>query len=246
MIPIAYKLLPAQKQFIHIPNPHCKLDVCVYQGGYGSGKTFVGSFLGIELSEKYPGNRGLVVAKTYPLVRDTTLQAYFEHFENYGYRHGKEYIWKATESKVIFPNGSEILFRHLDAPYKLKSLNLGWVHMEEMSEMGEASFLMLLSRLRLKKVHRHRLFGTTNPQPNKGWIYRYFVENKPTETPKIAQSQQSQSEQTFSKPITIQYRSIVAPSTETVHLSPEYLENMKNQFDSVYDRIKVLGQDAAY
>ncbi|MBY0404868.1 MAG: hypothetical protein K2X66_13290, partial [Cyanobacteria bacterium] len=39
---------------------------------------------------------------------------------------------------------------------------------------------------------------------------------------------------------------IVAPSTETVHLSPEYLENMKNQFDSDYYRINVLGQDADY
>lgn len=228
---IAYRLLPAQKEFIHVNRPDVDLDVCLYQGGYGSGKTFIGSFLGIELSEKYPKNRGLVVALTYPLVRDTTLKAYFEHFDKYGYIMGRDYHWKASEQTIVFPNGSEILFRHLENPEKLKSLNLGWIHVEEMSMINETTFLMLLSRLRLMTVSRHRLFGTTNPQANKGWIYQYFIENKP----------QAEEEDTV-----IQYRRVLAPSTENVHLSKAYLKNMENQFDPDYYRINVLGQDGDY
>ena len=75
-----YKLLDAQREFLEIPHDYT-LDVAVYQGGYGSGKTFAGSFLGILLALKYPKIRGLVGAQTYTLVRDTTLQTYFEHLE---------------------------------------------------------------------------------------------------------------------------------------------------------------------
>ena len=39
-----YKLLNAQREFLEIPHNY-SLDVAVYQGGYGSGKTFAGSLL---------------------------------------------------------------------------------------------------------------------------------------------------------------------------------------------------------
>ena len=48
-----YTLLKSQKKFLEIPHDNM-LDVCVYQGGFGSGKTFVGSLLGVLLAIKYP------------------------------------------------------------------------------------------------------------------------------------------------------------------------------------------------
>ena len=36
-----YKLLQAQKEFIEVPHSH-PLDVALYQGGFGSGKTQLG------------------------------------------------------------------------------------------------------------------------------------------------------------------------------------------------------------
>ena len=46
-----YKLLDKQKEFIEIPHSN-SLDVAMYQGGYGSGKTWCGSLLGILLAQK--------------------------------------------------------------------------------------------------------------------------------------------------------------------------------------------------
>ena len=46
--------------------------------------------------------------------------------------------------KLVFQNGSEILFRHFDEPNKLKSLNLGFVEIEEMSDIPYDTFKMLL------------------------------------------------------------------------------------------------------
>ena len=94
---------------------------------YGSGKTFSGSLLGIILCLKYPGIRGLVGAQTYVLVRDTTLVSYFEHLERMGLQDGVDFNYLKAESKLVFSNKSEILFRHLEEPDKLKSLNLGFV-----------------------------------------------------------------------------------------------------------------------
>ena len=53
---VKYKLLDKQREFIEIPHSN-SLDVAIYQGGYGSGKTWCGSLLGILLAKKYPGCR---------------------------------------------------------------------------------------------------------------------------------------------------------------------------------------------
>ena len=225
------ELLPAQKEFMIIPetNKHDR-DIALYQGGYGSGKTFCGSFIGICLCLKYQGIIGLVGAQTYTLVRDTTLRQYFEHLDNMGYRQGVHYKFSSSEDKIIFANGSEIMFRHLQEPNKLKSLNLGFVELEEMSDTPESTFKMLLSRLRQnvkpeweKKGFKYRLFGHTNPEPNKGWIYKYFVEKKPE-----------------------YFRLILAPTTQNKHLSPEYVESLKEIYDEQYYRINVLGEFGDY
>lgn len=178
-----YKLLDAQRKFLEIPHTY-SLDVAVYQGGYGSGKTFAGALLGILLALKFPGIRGLVGAQTYTLVRDTTLQTYFEHLEQMKFCEGVDYRWTSSEQKLVFHNGSEILFRHFDEPNKLKSLNLGFVEIEEMSDVPYDTFKMLVARMRQKilpqwKNFTYRIFGHTNPEIQKGWIYKTFFDNPP-------------------------------------------------------------------
>ena len=146
-----YNLLPAQKQFLELGDHNSDIDVALYQGGFGSGKTFSGSLLGIILALKYPKIRGLVGAQTFVLVRDTTLVSYFEHLDKMGLEGGKDYNFLKAECKLVFTNGSEILFRHLEEPDKLKSLNLGFVELEEMSDIPRSTFDMLLGRLRQEK-----------------------------------------------------------------------------------------------
>ena len=222
-----YKLLKAQREFLEIPHNQ-KLDVAVYQGGYGSGKTFSGSLLGILLCHKFPGIRGLVGAQTYTLVRDTTLQTYFEHLDNMGFMEGKDYEWSASQQKMRFKNGSEILFRHFDEPNKLKSLNLGFVEIEEMSDIPYDTFLMLLSRMRQKIKQswtnfKYRIFGHTNPEMCRGWIYKTFMVNPPEN-----------------------YRLITAPTTENIYLPEGYCEELKKLYDEQYYKIFVLAQNAEY
>ena len=225
---MAYKLLPKQKEFMEIPHSH-SLDVVVYQGGYGSGKTWCGSLLGVMLARKYPGCRGLVGAKEYELVKNTTLQSYFEHLDAMGYLRDRDYKYNKIDKKITLSNGSEILFKGLDDPEKFKSLNLHWAEIEEASQISDNSFKQLIGRLRNTNRKpswgdfRFRLFGHTNPQPNKGWIWKRFVEN-PKEN----------------------YRLIIAPTADNIYLPEHYIESMKDEYDPEYYRINVLGEFGNY
>lgn len=211
-----------------IPHNH-SLDVAVYQGGYGSGKTWCGSLLGIMLAKKYPGSRGLVGAKEYELVRKTTLVSYLEHLEILGYIKNVHYKYNKVDKIITFKNGSEILFSQLDDPEKFKSLNLHWAEIEEASQVGESTINQLLGRLRNTYRQpswgnfRYRLFGHTNPESNKGWIWNKFVEKKSEN-----------------------WRLIQAPTTNNIHLPEHYVQSMREQFDEEYFRINVLGEFGDY
>lgn len=206
------------------------IDVSLYQGGYGSGKTFSGSALGIMLAIKYPGITGLVGAQTLSLVRDTTMESYKEHFENMGLVYGRDWWEVKSENKIELKNGSKILFRHFEEPDKLKSLNLGFVEIEEMSDIPQSTFDMLYSRLRQKKKKswgskfKYRLFGHTNPEEAKGWIYRYFVERKLPN-----------------------YRMVIATTEENKENLPKgFVEGMKELYTDEYYKRNVLGQFGDY
>ena len=218
-----YKLLKSQKEFLEIPH-NFGLDVCVYQGGFGSGKTFAGSLLGVLLALKFPKILGLVGAQTYSLVRDTTLTSYFSHLENMGFVEGTDFNFNKSLQRLELKNGSKIMFRHFDEPNKLKSLNLGFAEIEEMSDVPEETFKMLLGRMRQPiapdwKNFKYRIFAHTNPEARRGWIYRNFVENK--------------------KP---NYRIIIAPTTENRFLPKNFCEDLKSAYDEKYYKMNVLGQ----
>ncbi len=222
-----YKLLDAQRKFLEIPHDY-SLDVAVYLGGYGSGKTFAGSLLGILLALKFEGIRGLVGAQTYTLVRDTTLQSYFEHLDNMKLVEDVDYKWVSTEQKLVFRNGSEILFRHFEEPNKLKSLNLGFVEIEEMSDIPYDTFKMLLARMRQRvpkswKNFTYRIFGHTNPEIQRGWIYKTFLTSPPPN-----------------------YRVISAPTTQNIYLPDGFCDELKKLYDKSYYETFVLGKTGNY
>ena len=225
---VKYNLLDKQREFIEIPHNE-SLDVAIYQGGFGSGKTWCGSLLGILLAKKYPGCRGLVGAKEYELVRKTTLVSYFEHLDALGYLPDVHYSYNKSDKIIRFKNGSEILFSALDDPEKFKSLNLHWAEIEEASQISDSSFKQLLARLRNTYRQkdwidfRYRLFGHTNPQSNRGWIYQRFVE-KPHDN----------------------YRLIVAPTTNNIYLPKHFIKSMQESFDEEYYKINVLGEFGDY
>lgn len=216
-------LLPAQRKFMEVPETieHSGMDVCIYQGGFGSGKTWVGALLGVTLALKYPGIIGLVGAFTFTLVRDTTLQMYFNHLDNLGIK----YVYNKQEATLSLPNGSLIYFRHFDDPECFKSLSVGFIEIEEASQVPRQTFEDLHGRLRQTIKPEwgnfvYRFFGHTNPQGNKGWIYEYFKKS-PRKN----------------------YRRVIAPTTENTYLPKDYVDSLKDIYTDEQFAMNVLGED---
>lgn len=184
-------------------------------GGVGSGKTYSIVLKSFQLLQTYPGIFGLIGAQTYPLLRDTTLREFINVVP-----HETIKQYNKTEQHFTFHNGSEIIFRAFDDANKLKSLNLGFAAVEEMTDVSEEIFKMLRTRMRQMNMPGC-IFGATNPGTFGNWVYRYFIE-KP-----IAKSE-----------------IIYSVSAHNDFLPEEYLEDLKTMQESnpeYYERM-VMGK----
>jgi hypothetical protein len=257
-----------QLAFLHV-EPDVNLDICIYQGGYGSGKTMIGAILGIVLSSKYQGLgiTGLVVAKVYPTIRDTTLRTYIELLQMMGYKKGRDWVLNKNEGRLYFPRwGNDILFRHMQDPEAVKSINAAWAHGEEISQLSDEDANMLISRVRQPQVPRRRVFGTTNPQAVKGWIHEQYGIPK-QDVIKVVEIDPitglygdvidviplpTYNNKTFIQDTAgtllevIHKRRVIAPTTDNKALPASYVEAMRDSYDPEYFRIFVMGEDGDY
>lgn len=239
--PYTFKLLPKQLEFLFgIPenkfiNRNTKknipIDISVYQGGFGSGKTWCGSLRGIIYCLKYPGIKGLVGAATQDQIDNTTKVQYKDHLDNIGFKEGLHYWFENRKTKLKFLNGSEIDFVTLSDPDKYRSYNVGFVEFEEGSLIEERAFDILLSRLRqdVKPTwgnHFHySLFIHTNPGGMRGWIYKNFI------NPRTRKEG---------------YRYVIAPTRENIFLHEGYVGMLENQYSQDQTKECIEGQDVDY
>ncbi|SDO76223.1 PBSX family phage terminase large subunit [Clostridium gasigenes] len=145
-------------------------------GGYGSSKSYHVAVKVIKklLEEK---RTALVVREVFDTLRDSCYSLLEEVALALGL---DESIIKFTESpmRVRFANGSKIIFKGMDKPAKLKSLNgVSIVWIEECSEVKYAGFKELTGRLRHPKLSNHIILST-NPVSKSNWCYKHFFEDK--------------------------------------------------------------------
>lgn len=86
--------------------------------------------------------------------------------------------FNASPMQMRFRNGSKIVFKGMDKPAKLKSINnISLIWVEECSELKYAGFKELLGRLRHPTLSLHIIL-TTNPVARSNWTYRHFFESR--------------------------------------------------------------------
>ena len=161
-------------------------------GAMGSGKSYAICDEAIAMCLEQPGISGLITRKTIPELRDSTERVFAERVPPELWNAGKLTRAGGHFERFLFPNGSEVLFRSIDDWKKLKSLNLGFIAWDELSEFDEDSYRGMLFRLRQSditvearalgythKITRQASFASTNPE-GKDWVYYYFHPNSPT------------------------------------------------------------------
>lgn len=168
-----------------------KSRYCLMSGGFASGKTTAYIVKLILLSLFFPNNRILLGRKTRQDVERVTLPDFFDICPPGIYEH------KIGPGKIVFGNGSEIIFFGLDAlqdgagqdikkaEQAIKSLNLGAVFIDQLEEIEYRVFEALSGRLR-RNVGFQQMNFTTNPA--NFWAYEYFKVNPKANTALIQTS----------------------------------------------------------
>jgi len=147
---------------------------CCLAGGMGSGKTTAAVYEHLTLLLEHPGAILLVGRKTLPSLRDTILRAFMAAVP-------KELIESFNKASLTLKliNGSEVLFRPLDDPEKLKSLEISYFLIEEANEIDQAIYSRLKDRTRQKlpdgSSPRYRSTILLNPTDEDHWIPQLFI-----------------------------------------------------------------------
>lgn len=144
-------------------------------GGYGSSKSYhVATKIILKCLQER--RKVLVVREVFDTIRDSCydlLVEILEEFDLVGQSKNKVHC-TLSPMTIRFPNGSKIIFKGMDKPTKLKSINgVSIVWLEECSEIKYAGYKELLGRLRHPTLSLHFILST-NPVGTENWVYQHF------------------------------------------------------------------------
>ncbi len=143
-------------------------------GGYGSSKSY---HIALKLILKLLDEKrtALVIREVYDTHRDSTFSLFEEIVNDLGLDHVIQ--CRTSPLMLKFHNGSRIIFKGLDKPTKLKSINnISIIWIEECSEVKYEGFKELLGRLRHPTLDLHMILST-NPVGQDNWTYRHFFKD---------------------------------------------------------------------
>lgn len=219
----------AQKPVIFLPHQEITMESAaeevIQSGAFGSGKTRSLCYKIAFLSLHYPNNRGFLCRKVLQALKTTTLKTLLEGDG------GDEPVLPPETIKfhnkqdrlIKLINGSEIYYGNMDREF-IKSMNLGWAAVDELTELTEEDWNALGGRLRLSGVPVRQLIGATNPGSPTHWIYNRAVVNPPMKN---------------GKP-TVKF--IKSSTLDNIYLPPSYIENLKRTLFGFYYERYVLGE----
>lgn len=149
----------------------------VLKGGGGSGKSIFAGRKILERVTSEPGHRWLVCRKVDKTIRHSCFEQLIgqirEYYPDSGYKINQ------SDMKIVFGNGSMIIFSGLDNVEKLKSIyNITGIWIEEASELLPGDFNQLDIRLRGETTYYKQIIITFNPISITHWLKARFFDRK--------------------------------------------------------------------
>lgn len=150
-------------------------------GGYGSGKSYNVAFK-IILKCLQERRKVLVVREVYDTLKESCYDLFKEILADInlladmGVKKDRKtkVQHKVSPLELIFPNGSKIIFKGMDKPEKVKSINgVSIVWLEECSEIKYDGYKELLGRVRTPGISLHFILSC-NPVGKENWVFRHF------------------------------------------------------------------------
>lgn len=214
----------------------CKAQFVLCEGGMGSGKSFGSAFLFIMFMLCYKNNLGLAAAETYPVVTDLVIPQILKILP-------PETIhrYKLSHPQTIYlRNGSEIRFRQIEEARKQKGPQYGAILIEEGSNVGRASYNILISRLRLTTVPHQMMLISTNPEPDSP-VAQMFDEQK--DNPNYAYFHSKTSDNADNLPDNYEYNLRIAYDDDLVakYVDGKRVENKGKFYPTFSERLHSWG-----
>ena len=154
--------------------PHCASRFSFYVGGAGRGQDDGGRDAG-------PPARGRASRLPRPDRRANLSDAARRHRSARSSRCCRRSLiapTHKTEGHLILRNGSEILFRSLDAPDRLRGLNLAWFWLDEAPLCGYYAWQVLKGRLR-QRGYATAGWATGTPKGRDGFARDFELAPRP-------------------------------------------------------------------
>jgi hypothetical protein len=149
-VPASITLSPAQTQLWQAPASTTPttipIDICLFDGVPGSGKTFAACLLALQHARENPGQTALIVAKHWATLRDSSVPQLFALLDQCQLTENVDYYYHRQDRCLQLANGSALYFRGLQSGHPAMAANL--LVIEGAEDLSETQFTRLLSRLR--------------------------------------------------------------------------------------------------
>lgn len=168
------KRIPIPVNDIYIPVINCRDRYLFLFGSKGSGKSDFGAVKKVLRLQCERNHKMLFVRK----VKETLKESLFDATKTVIRRDFKTYdlydINKTDKSFRFRPNDNRIIMTGVDDPEKLKSISgITSALIEEITELTEADFLELDSRLRGQTTNYQQIISMFNPVDENHWLKQY-------------------------------------------------------------------------
>lgn len=150
----------------------------VYYGGAGSGKSY-GACQKVLLKALNRRRKVLVIRKVGATLKHSIFQLFLDLLAASGFLPASRV--NRSDFQISLPNGSQLIFKGLDDPEKIKSITgITDIVIEEATELTEEDFLQLNLRLRPLEPEP-QIYLMFNPVSKANWVYGYFCIHPPAD-----------------------------------------------------------------
>lgn len=156
-----YEAKGAARELFFSTDPEVVLD-----GPAGTGKSLACLKKLDRNAIKYPGSRHLMVRKT----RTSLTQTAQVTFESQVLVPGGRVRFHTTQQAYLYPNGSKIVVGGLDKDSKVMSSEYDTIYVQEATELTEADWEALTTRLRNGVMPHQQLIADCNPDTDTHWL----------------------------------------------------------------------------
>lgn len=188
----------------------------LFEAGIGAGKSYCGAIWAFMMTQKYPGSRGLIVARDVPQLRNATLIEFKKALNLFGQVENVDYTHNKSTNEYSFSNGSVIVAtgaNNYDSAFRGPSYS--WMWLDEADFYKPEAYKTAKGRLR---AHPEQMKITSSPK-GYNFIYDDFYTNA------------GPSKQLIS-----------CTSFEGLTLSDDYLESLKSSYSPRLYQQEVLAQ----